>query len=465
MPPIRRGWRWEDGELIYKKTWEREDRMEGVDELQVTRRVIDRSMQEVFHFLKFTTEVGEEEGGWLPTLDLKIRVEESNQVSFSYYEKPTVTNVMVQRRSAMEENNKIQILVNDMVRRLANTDPRRSKEEHCRVVDMFAQKLLTSGYSQNQARKIILSGIRGWERRRIRARNEGRRVYRTAKQSAAGRSRRKVLGKSTWFRKRKVEKEDGIKKTGNRRAKRKVKSKNAEEQLKMRTVLFVDNTKDGGLAKKLREVVERIQHILGYRIKVVERAGTPLKLHFPLSGLGEDDKCGRQDCLPCGQEGGEKKTRCRKRSILYENICKICNPDITSRRAKITPPKEYPSVYVGESARSAKERTEEHWRDFREKREDSHILKHHILHHLGEGEPSFHMRVAGVYRSALTRQVAEAVRIRRWGGGVVLNSKSEFNRCQLARLTLGEENPSSSTITSTKNPPITQEDKGGKGVC
>ena len=126
--------------------------MEGVGELEVTRRVIDRSMQEVFHFLKFTTEVGEEEGGWLPTLDLKIRVEENNQVSFSYYEKPTVTNVMVQRRSAMEENNKIQILVNDMVRRLANTDPRQGKEEHCRVVDMFAQKLLTSGYSQDQAK-------------------------------------------------------------------------------------------------------------------------------------------------------------------------------------------------------------------------------------------------------------------------------------------------------------------------
>ena len=99
-----------------------------------------------------------------------------------------------------------------------------------------------------------------------------------------------------------------------------MKGKSEEGPLKTRSVLFVDNTKDGGLARKLREVVERIQHILGYRIKVVERAGTPLKLHFPLSGLGEDDKCGRQDCLPCSQEGGEKKTRCRKRSILYENI-------------------------------------------------------------------------------------------------------------------------------------------------
>ena len=81
--------------------------------------------------------------------------------------------------------------------RFSNTSPRQGKEEHCRVVDMFAQKLLTSGYSQDQARRIILSGIRGWERRRIRARNEGRRVYRTAKQRAPGRSRRKVLGKST----------------------------------------------------------------------------------------------------------------------------------------------------------------------------------------------------------------------------------------------------------------------------
>ena len=119
MPPVRRGWRWIQGELLFKKTWEKEDIQEGVEELEVTRRIIHESMQEVLHFLKFTTEVGEGEEGWLPTLDTRIRVEESNLVSFSYYEKPTVTNVMVQRRSAMEENSKVQILANDMVRRLA----------------------------------------------------------------------------------------------------------------------------------------------------------------------------------------------------------------------------------------------------------------------------------------------------------------------------------------------------------
>ena len=44
-----------------------------------------------------------------------------------------------------------------------------------------------------------------------------------------------------------------------------------------------------------------------------------------------------------------------------------------------------------------------------------------------------------VFDSALARQVGEAVRIAEWGEEVVLNSKSEFNRCQLGRLTTGDE--------------------------
>ena len=129
------------------------------------------------------------------------------------------------------------------------------------------------------------------------------------------------------------------------------------------------------MAKKLREIMERIQNILGYRIKIVERAGTPLKLLFPLSDLGEEDKCGRSNCVTCEQPGGEeKRPKCKKRSILYENICTLCNPGAEDRRAKITPPKDAPSIYVGESAKSIHERAAEHWRGFREQREDSHIL-------------------------------------------------------------------------------------------
>ena len=51
------------------------------------------------------------------------------------------------------------------------------------------------------------------------------------------------------------------------------------------------------------------------------------------------------------------------------------------------------------------------------------------------------LRVVKYHKSALSRQTAEAVRIRRRGGeGAVLNSRAEFNRCFIPRLRLvGED--------------------------
>ena len=39
----------------------------------------------------------------------------------------------------------------------------------------------------------------------------------------------------------------------------------------------------------------------------------------------------------------------------------------------------------------------------------------------------------------MTRQIAEAVLIQKWGEDTVLNSKAEFNRSRIGRLTLGED--------------------------
>ena len=63
-----------------------------------------------------------------------------------------------------------------------------------------------------------------------------------------------------------------------------------------------------------------------------------------------------------------------------------------------------PSVYLGES-----ERAKEHWSKFKEKDEKSHIWRHHVLHHGEEGEPAFHIRPLQYHRTALHRQLTEAV--------------------------------------------------------
>ena len=97
---IKRGWRWEEGELVWMEEWEVEDA--GVRLKEVTKRVVNKSMQEVLPFLNITTEIGEDfEDGWLPTLDISLKVDEREQVLWKIYEKPTASKVTVQSRSVM----------------------------------------------------------------------------------------------------------------------------------------------------------------------------------------------------------------------------------------------------------------------------------------------------------------------------------------------------------------------------
>ena len=229
----------------------------------------------------------------------------------------------------------------------------------------------------------------------------------------------------------------------NRAKKDKMRVMKEDKNHRIAAVLFTENTKNGELAERLRGALEKIEDILGYRIKGVERSGTPLKQMFPLTKVGGGQECGREDCRTCTQDSrGEKLPPCTKRSVLYENICVKCNPDVVEDKKGSkgwSPTLDKPSIYVGETAKSLYERGKEHWYSYRTKAEDSHILKHHLLHHGGEGEPHFHLRPVKYFRTALTRQIHEAVRIGRWGEDVVMNSKGECNLCKISRLTLGEE--------------------------
>ena len=67
--------------------------------------------------------------------------------------------------------------------------------------------------------------------------------------------------------------------------------------------------------------------------------------------------------------------------------------------------------------------------------------------HGGEEQPEFILRTVRFFRSALSRQVGEAVRImRRGGAGAILNSKSEFDRCRIPRLVLDDKEDSEEEV-------------------
>ena len=178
--------------------------------------------------------------------------------------------------------------------------------------------------------------------------------------------------------------------------------------------------------------------MVGFRVKIVERTGTSLKSLFPTNNLWDGQMCEREDCTTC-QQGAEMLPNCTKSSVLYENVCGLCNPKAGEDKELTGVRLDIPTLYVGESSRTIYERSKEHWSDWRSKSDSSHMWKHQMEEHRGE-EPKFYMRVVDTFKTALSRQIAEAVRIRRRGGaGSILNSKAEFNRCRIPRLVVEEQ--------------------------
>ena len=74
------------------------------------------------------------------------------------------------------------------------------------------------------------------------------------------------------------------------------------------------------------------------------------------------------------------------------------------------------------------------------------MRRHQVMEHGGD-PPQFVFKVVSYHRTALNRQIKEAVRIRRRGGmGRILNSKAEFNRCHIPRLMVEEEDEESKKL-------------------
>ena len=254
------------------------------------------------------------------------------------------------------------------------------------------------------------------------------------------RSRKKLLDKVNWYRKK--PKEDIYeKKHGKKRRQEDARNKDEPERPQAKSVLFIEQTNQGELGKRLRELLTRITPILGFSIKIVERTGASLGSKFPQASLWDDQECGRSSCITCHQ-GGEKRVPCTRKSLVYENICVTCNPGARGKDEVKNNDPDTPSIYVGETSRTIQERLSEHWAAFRggpKAKEGSHIFKHQQLHH-GGNPPNFILKAVEFHKTALARQTGEAVRIQRRGGeGAVLNSRGEFNRSYIPRLRLADE--------------------------
>ena len=197
------------------------------------------SLKGIESYLDFTVETGEDEeflrgGGWLPTLDTSMKVSERNQVVFKFFQKPMSRKMTVQMESAMEENSKMKILSNDLVRRFLSSSEELGTEEKTRIVDEYAEMLLTSGYTIQKSREIILSGIKGYETKLKRSVKDGIPLRKTAKQSGQARIRKKLTASSSWFKMKRSRVEYQLGEGWKKKGKKKNKDTETEKRIKQK---------------------------------------------------------------------------------------------------------------------------------------------------------------------------------------------------------------------------------------
>ena len=449
---LEKGVRWlNKGKKFGKKDdWRVEDENEDISDEKRTARELQKAMNSIFPNIQFTLEIPEDfPEGRLPTLDFKCWIEgETEKISskenqaevqiearqedvkswrsrilYCFFEKDMNSPFCILEKSALPENTKFSSLSQDLVRRMLNTSERISQQERNNVIENFVKKLTISGYRKDQVKNIVEAGLRGYQNKLERARKNGEMLHRSGKSTENLRYKKKLLEKNSWFKKQKEGNEnDASKQPGpktGRNGKKKECGKNGRNTIPV-TVLFIPKTPGGDLARKLRLAEEEIEKITGDKIKIVERAGIMLKRVLFKSNPWAGGHCGRSECLVCSHEKGGGD--CRKRNVTYKTECQTCQEKSGKER-----------VYVGESARTAYERGLEHAQDFLNEKEDSHMQKHWTEEHQGEKRPEFSMKVLRSHVSSFVRQIHEAVCIE-MNASKTLNSKGEYNRCQLPRL-------------------------------
>ena len=371
-------------------------------------------------------------------------------------------------------------------------------EEKKEKIEHFTQQLINSGYGWSTIREVVISSLRSTIKKEKRRIELGEKRYRTGEESMETRIRNKLLEVTEWY-KRDGEREndddeENKEKTPkyfknrswvkNKRFKKKMISmeeikarKEKNKYPEIRGVLFVPHTEKSELAKRIRGKLKVLEEISSLRVKVVERTGEKVVELLHKSNPWEDEDCKREKCKFCDKE--ETRGKCKQRGVVYENECLLCKeggkeekesereswrgistiveeeekPDKEEKTGKKRSREEVKSnrddenlkkkkvvKYIGETSRSGYERLCEHWRDFENLSEKSHILKHYLNCHRDKNikEMKMSVKIVKSYRSSFERQIGESVMINHnlRENVQLLNSKNEYNRCSIPRLTI-----------------------------
>ena len=150
--------------------------------------------------------------------------------------------------------------------------------------------------------------------------------------------------------------------------------------------------------------------------------------------------------------------RCQQESITYLISCVGCAEVGVSTQ------------YYGESGRTGYQHALQHLKAHWGKNKNSPLWKHSLGHHAGVRQ-RYSFKVLKSFRSALARQISEAVLIQIAGPDMLLNSRGEWNVCSIPRLILEDKEPEEEWSSErlkrkniSKEPKTSSSDSGGDGT-
>ena len=115
-------------------------------------------MSSLVPFLSFT---GEDKSMFpdetLPTLDTALWLH-GRMVYYKFYEKPQVGNQVIQKSTALPRSCIESSLIQETVRRLKNSHRDISPNERTKILDKLTNKLINSGHSVAETKKILVQG-------------------------------------------------------------------------------------------------------------------------------------------------------------------------------------------------------------------------------------------------------------------------------------------------------------------
>ena len=306
LRPLAEGWFWspENARFEFNIEKEIEDLNSGITDQARTTKELVSAMSSICSFLKFE---GEEGGMFansrLPTLDTEIWLDEqTGKIQYSFFEKPTCPNRVIQKETALAESSIRSTLIQETVRRLKNCSLELPMEEKQEILSVFAQKMCNSGHSISSIQYILVHGVVKFiELVRLsqleKTNFEYKPIHPAREHDVIRRKLHKMLQHTGWF----SESEIALKSKWRQNVPRNWAGGKPDQfcvpGMKFSSVMHVPSSKNGRLVKMLSKAEPRVAKITGYQVKYVEKGGRPLSRMF--SKELSQNKCFRPDCAAC----------------------------------------------------------------------------------------------------------------------------------------------------------------------